>query len=49
MPHLVFVHGISNSDEVQDKLAPGYSADDGYPLEKLTAPRCNVYDPRETI
>ena len=31
-------------DEIQDKLQPGWSADDGFPHEKVGAEWINVYD-----
>ena len=46
---LITVGSPLGLDEVQDKLAPGYSSDDGYPLEKLTGSWCNVYDPLDIV
>ena len=46
---LVTVGSPLGLDEVQDKLAPGYSAKNGFPLEKLSGPWCNVYDPLDIV
>lgn len=46
---LITVGSPLGLDEVQDKLAPGYSANDGFPLEKLTGPWHNVYDPLDIV
>ena len=36
-------------DEVQDKLAPGYSDDDAYPSAKVRGDWHNVYDPLDIV
>ena len=46
---LITVGSPLGLDEVQDKLAPGYSAKDAYPSEKLRGPWHNVYDPLDIV
>ena len=36
-------------DEVQDKLTPGYSRDDGFPSATLKGPWHNIYDPLDVV
>ena len=40
------MHGL---DEIQDKLQPGWSRDDGFPTDKLSGGWVNVYDKLDPV
>jgi hypothetical protein len=46
---LITVGSPLGLDEVQDKLAPGYSRNDGFPSEALKGAWNNVYDPLDIV
>ena len=46
---LITVGSPLGLDEVQDKLAPGYSDEDAYPSGKLLGGWHNVYDPLDIV
>jgi hypothetical protein len=46
---LITVGSPLGMDEIQDKLAPGYSAKDGFPSGKLSGEWYNVYDPLDIV
>lgn len=46
---LITVGSPLGMDEIQDKLAPGYSSEDGYPSQRLRGGWYNVYDPLDIV
>jgi pimeloyl-ACP methyl ester carboxylesterase len=46
---LITIGSPLGMSEMQDKLEPGYSADDGFPHEKLTGSWVNVFDPVDIV